>query len=228
MLESSVFWDVANSILLLVEVSMLFFVLDEFGNRKKNAKKIYVSIIIMYAIIHIMRVYDTHIEYHSIVSLLLYIVFYKIDYEINWSKAFIVPATYVMLGTAFDLVGVTIVKLFNNIDNIDVILSHGVYRLEGIMISKLLLVILFILIKYFKTSNTIRKKDFIYIGMPILVNIFSMFYMLKYEMLLNQEYSVSTNMPILMSLLLCLSSISLVLVVFKIAQNNKIEIENAL
>lgn len=222
MLNNSVFWNITNTVLLLIEIIMFFLILDEFGTRKKDLKLIVVYILSMLIIVSIIKICP-HIEYNAILFWILCIVFCKINYSVTWANNIIISSIFIMIGTVSDLLGISIVKTFNHLDNISAILEYNEYRLEGIIISKLLLVTGIAFIKYYKMHDSMNKRDFVFIGLPIIVNILSILQIFKYEMILNDASDISRNQAVIMSLFLCLSSVSLVFVVLEIANNNKLK-----
>ena len=108
------------------------------------------------------------------------------------------------------------------------LLENNLYRLELIIISKSMLLLVIPIIKSIKFTIEISKKEYIYLIIPILANIVSIATILSFvfeEPFLNSAKAI---IIFVVSLILLLSNVSLVLIVSKIIKANDIRAENEL
>ena len=115
--------------------------------------------------------------------------------------------------------------MLNNLDSIQSILTGNIYRIQAIFISKILLFMELILLKYFKLSLEFKFKDVVLIGLPILSNIVSLLLVFGYNF--NQNIDSKSNLIVLAFtvLLMIASSIMLLIVISKIVKDDKLKLE---
>ncbi len=78
-----------------------------------------------------------------------------------------------MLIISFDALGSTIVIALNKVANLNILLQQNVFRLELIILTKSLLLMVVPVVKGIKLYTKIDNKGYLYISIPILANILS-------------------------------------------------------
>ncbi|HBG2271622.1 TPA: GHKL domain-containing protein, partial [Clostridioides difficile] len=109
--------------------------------------------------------------------------------------------------------------------NINITQHENLFRIQAIIMSKVFLFIGFILFKYFKLSLDFKPKDMILIGIPILSNIVSLLLIFEYNLRVNTITTENLFIFIFAILLILSSSIILLIVIGKIVQDDKLNLE---
>lgn len=130
-----------------------------------------------------------------------------------------------MMLIGIEALSISSIVYINGI-SVDMLLEPNIYRLEAIILAKSFLFIGILMVKYFKLSGQISKNDFIYIGIPICTNILSLLIIFE-QGISNLDKKLSSNANLIfISFLILLSSISLLIIIYKIITSNKLKIEN--
>ncbi|TQW82725.1 ATP-binding protein, partial [Clostridioides difficile] len=118
-----------------------------------------------------------------------------------------------------------LVVFINKLNNINITQHENLFRIQAIIMSKVFLFIGFILFKYFKLSLDFKPKDMILIGIPILSNIVSLLLIFEYNLRVNTITTENLFIFIFAILLILSSSIILLIVIGKIVQDDKLNLE---
>ncbi|MEG1312068.1 MAG: GHKL domain-containing protein [Romboutsia sp.] len=218
-------WDIIDTTTAYIDWIIFFAVLGIVGT-KKVSKRIYlfrmVLITLLMGFINISGIFPNA---KIILCIITGIVFYKLSYKDNIYKCITINLLFwlgLMITEAISMGGVVVA---NDLESIQPLLNGSIFRVEAIFISKLLLLIELILFKYFRLSLEFKFKDMILIGMPILSNIASLLLVFEYNF--NEKIYSERNIVALVTiiLLMVISSITLLIVIAKIVQDEKIKLE---
>lgn len=227
MLENNIFWSTLDLLVLLLEWIVLYILLGEISEQKTSRKIRHTGFYFVMLVAISIKVLNILPNYRVIISIILTIGFYKINYKINLFKAIIVPLAFWMMLIVIEALSMSVVLFINDISEISILLEYNIYRLEAVLTSKILLLIGMVFFKYIKLYGEIGKKDFLYVGLPICTNIFSILVIFSYG--IKNSNSMSSNMMLMMIFfLLLLSSMSILAIVGKVMKNNKLQLENKL
>ncbi|EOU1921673.1 ATP-binding protein, partial [Clostridium perfringens] len=118
-----------------------------------------------------------------------------------------------------------IVKI-NSLVNVSELLGKNIYRMETMILSKVILISLIMVVRCLKFRVDIGKGDFIYILTPIATNIIIILVIFGYAFKGGREGFGDNVSIFFVSILLLLSNMSLMFIVSKIIKNNKLKLEN--
>ena len=225
MLNSIIFWKLLDIFTLIIEWISLYILINDLSVKKGSTNQGLLSFLLIIGISFAMNLFGIFPNLRVFVSIGLSIIYFKFNYEVNISKSLIIPLVYWMILIGIEALSISSIVYVNNI-NINDLLSPNIYRLEAIILAKSFLLIGILIVKYFKLSSQINKNDFIYIGVPICTNILSLLIIFEQGISkLDIELIDNFNL-IFISFLILLSSISLLIIIYKIIKNNKLKMEN--
>ena len=225
MLNSVIFWKLLDIFILIIEWISLYILINDLSIKKVSKNQSFFSFLLILGIAFAMNLLGIFPNVRVFISIMLSILYVKLNYEVNLSKALTIPLVYWMMLIGIEALSISSIVYVNNID-VSVLLSPNLYRLETIILAKSFLFIGILMVKYFKLSSQISKNDFIYIGIPICTNILSLLIIFK-QGISNLDIELIDNFNlILISFLILLSSISLLIIIYKIIISNKFKIEN--
>lgn len=225
MLNSIVFWKLLDIFALIIEWISLYILINDLSMKKVSKNQSLLSFSLVLAVAFAMNLLGIFPNLRVFISIGLSIVYFKLNYEVNLSKSLIIPLVYWMMLIGIEALSISSIVYVNNI-NINDLLSPNIYRLEAIILAKSFLLIGILIVKYFKLSSQISKNDFIYIGVPICTNILSLLIIFEQGISkLDIELIDNFNL-IFISFLILLSSISLLIIIYKIIKSNKLKMEN--
>ncbi|HSQ87260.1 ATP-binding protein [Romboutsia sp.] len=225
MLNNVIFWKLIDLLTLLSEWIPLYILLNSLSYKKTSNKARHISFLVMIFVSFTINILGLYPNIKMPLCMVMSIIFYRCNYNVNLCKNLIIPLGYFMILIGMELLSINIVTTINSI-NIKLVSNYNLYRLECLVLSKPFLLIGVLFLKYHELYEGIYRKDALYIGIPICTNILSLLVIFDYELRESNQYSVDIPVIILVSFLLLLSSISLLIIVYKILRNNKLLLEH--
>lgn len=220
------FWDVLESLAILVEWISFFVVADNFSSKKDNKNYIYISFIGILVISLLLKALSINPNERIIIGFFIGLAFYKMYFKVNNIKCIIISLIFWLFMISVEALAISLVVKFNRIKNMNDILNPTFYRAETILLSKVILIFLIVLLKCLKLHIDIGKGEFIYILTPIITNIIMILIIFGYAFSGNQKEVDNTVSIFLLSILLLASNLSIMFIVGKIIKNNKLKLEN--
>ncbi|MGL5327976.1 MAG: ATP-binding protein [Peptostreptococcaceae bacterium] len=218
-------WDLINIITMYIDWMILFSVCNILGNKVISNKIYWMRVISIIIPIGFLNISDISPNIRIILCMIIGIIFYKSSYNDSIYKCIMINLLFWLGLMIIEVLSTGIVVMINDLDNIQPILYGNRYRIQAVFISKILLFIELILLKYFKLSLEFKLKDVIMIGLPILSNIASLLLIFEYNF--SQNIASKTNIIILglTVILMISSSIILLIVIAKVIQDDKLKLE---
>ncbi|WP_024620449.1 sensor histidine kinase [Metaclostridioides mangenotii] len=228
MINSALFWKVLDPGLILIELMILYFVINIISVKKTGRiyTKIQFSIIVV--ICMIMSIVNILPDIRVLIAIVFSSIFYKRNYNVEIIKCVIIVLVYWLLAISLDTVSIVAVMHLNSLSNLKSVIDSGLYRLEAIILSKSLLFLASYLCKYFKIYGNLTIKDFFYIGIPIITNIFSLFIIFGNGFGDYKTVNMNNYLMFFLAILLLVSNVSLVVITLKIINDNKLILEHQL
>lgn len=226
MLETTLFWNFITILSTIVEWVVLKILLDEVSKLNTRKFQVNMGIILASTIILILTVVRFNINYKLFICILLTYTLYIKNYEVDKWKCLFISLLYWLLLIGFDSLALSIVGFINHIQDISKLLDNNFFRLELIIISKSLLILLIPLIKIIKLDISIPKKDYIYLNIPILTNIISIIVIFGYILNDKSIESKENIAMLIISLVILFSNISLVIIIRRIINDTQIKAEH--
>ena len=218
-------WNIINTITAYIDWIIFFSVININGIKKISTKKYLLRVSIILFGMGLINISNMFPNTKIILCIITGILFSKFSYENSIAKSIIINLLF-WLGLMFiEVISTGVVVMLNNLDSIQPILTGNIYRIQAIFISKILLFMELILLKYFKLSVEFKFKDVVLIGLPILSNIVSLLLVFGYNF--NQNIDSKSNLIVLAFtvLLMIASSIMLLIVISKIVKDDKLKLE---
>lgn len=226
MLETDLFWSLITILSTIIEWIVLRFLLDEISKLKKSKIQLNMSLAISGIVVLILTVIEFNINIKLFICIIITYLIYSYNYEVDNWKCLFISLLYWLLLIGFDSIGLSIVGFINGIQDMSKLLDNNFFRLEFIIISKSLLILLIPVIKVVKLEMPVEKKDYIYLNIPIFANIISIIVIFGY-IFDDKDINYIENIIILMvSVVLLFSNISLVSIIGRIIKDNKIRAEH--
>ncbi|WP_237672606.1 hypothetical protein [Clostridioides difficile] len=219
------FWNIINLVSGTIDWIIFFLVIHLVGKRKiSNIRYIFTTIIIIIfmAYINVVKVFP---NIKILLCMVKGISFYITSYEDKIYKSIIVSLLFWLGLMVAEGSAVGLVVFINKLNNINITQHENLFRIQAIIMSKVFLFIGFILFKYFKLSLDFKPKDMILIGIPILSNIVSLLLIFEYNLRVNTITTENLFIFIFAILLILSSSIILLIVIGKIVQDDKLNLE---
>ncbi|MBZ1303121.1 GHKL domain-containing protein [Clostridioides difficile] len=219
------FWNIINLVSGTIDWIIFFLVIHLVGKRKiSNIRYIFTTIIIIIfmAYINVVKVFP---NIKILLCMVIGISFYITSYEDKIYKSIIVSLLFWLGLMVAEGSAVGLVVFINKLNNINITQHENLFRIQAIIMSKVFLFIGFILFNYFKLSLDFKPKDMILIGIPILSNIVSLLLIFEYNLRVNTITTENLFIFIFAILLILSSSIILLIVIGKIVQDDKLNLE---
>ena len=218
-------WNIIDTITAYIDWIIFFSIININGTKKISNIRYLLRVSIILFGMGLINISNMFPNTKIVLCIVTGILFCKFSYENSIAKSIIMNLLF-WLGLMFiEVISTGIVVMLNNLDSIQSILTGNIYRIQAIFISKILLFMELILLKYFKLSLEFKFKDVVLIGLPILSNIVSLLLVFGYNF--NQNIHSKSNLIVLAFtvLLMIASSIMLLIVIGKIVQDDKLKLE---
>lgn len=218
-------WNIIDTITAYIDWIIFFSIMNLNGTKKISNIRYLLSVSIILFGMGLINISNMFPNTKIVLCIVTGILFCKFSYENSIAKSIIMNLLF-WLGLMFiEVISTGVVVMLNNLDSIQSILTGNIYRIQAIFISKILLFMELILLKYFKLSLEFKFKDVVLIGLPILSNIVSLLLVFGYNF--NQNIHSKSNLIVLAFtvLLMIASSIMLLIVIGKIVQDDKLKLE---
>lgn len=218
-------WNIIDTITAYIDWIIFFSIININGTKKISNIRYLLSVSIILFGMGLINISNMFPNTKIVLCIVTGILFCKFSYENSIAKSIIMNLLF-WLGLMFiEVISTGVVVMLNNLDSIQSILTGSIYRIQAIFISKILLFMELILLKYFKLSLEFKFKDVVLIGLPILSNIVSLLLVFGYNF--NQNIHSKSNLIVLAFtvLLMIASSIMLLIVIGKIVKDDKLKLE---
>jgi hypothetical protein len=229
MLESSTYWSILIVLTTFMEWAVLNFIFNNISTVRRSKKIVYLCLIAFVSIVVFMTLNNYMVNFKIFMCIILSFILYKFNYDTSIFQGILISTIFWTILTVNDLVVCSILVLLHSLDNINLLLADNLYRLELVIITKSILLLVIPIIKSIKCTLKINKKEYLFVTIPILANVMSLVAMVFF--LFDKSIIVTTNIGmaiLVVSLFLLFSNISFVLIVSKIVKESELRYENKL
>ena len=228
MLDSIVVWRFIDLSVVALELFVFRFIINEKNLIKTNNWYRHMTFTFIVILSIGMNIFEVLPNSRVVVELVLCLIYYKKNYRVGSIKCLVITLIFWLLVISLDSICMLLVLYVNSINDLNIVIKPGLYRLEVVIISKTLLIMVALFSRYFKLLIEISTKDFLYITIPIVTNIFSL--LIVFGSRFNDLGSgiIQNFLLFLISILILVSNISLVFIISKIIKDNKSIAENEL
>ena len=170
------FWNTLNILSSFVEWYIFDFVLRKTSNIKRARLIKNISFALLILIIVTFNFINMDSNLKLLLAMIMGFLFADFNYEVRWLKGIIVTLVYWMIFLGIDIISTSIVATMNSIYDLELLLTKSIFRLELIVISKLLLITLIPVFSKFELKEiqlNLKKRELLYMGIPIITNISS-------------------------------------------------------
>lgn len=215
-------WDTINAITSYIDWIIFFTLLNIIGIKKISNRRYFFRVALITIIIIVINIFNIFPNMNTMIYMIIATLFYKLTYTENIYKCTIINFMFWLALIIIEYISINIVVMYNNLDGIHMIINDPILRIKSILLSKILLLTCFTILKYFRLSLEFKQKDLAFIGIPILSNI--VIILLVFEHTSNRNIS---KMVLIIVLMILSRKISLI-TISKILQCDKIKLENEL
>ncbi|MGL5312196.1 MAG: ATP-binding protein [Peptostreptococcaceae bacterium] len=231
MLESELFWSIVNKGIFFIEWALIYLLFKSIS-KLKTSKFIGFSTVLGATLIGI--IFDAigvHPNIKVLTLIIITLILYKINFEVSIQKCCLVVIIFWTISIGIEAITMSIIMYISGINNADIFLNNGVYRLASMIITKGMLIVLVLVVKNIELSKNniptyVKTSDLIHISLPIFTNIISLLIIFGYKMQTNTDVYKDNKNILLLTVLVFISNIFIILLVGKIIRENKLSLEN--
>ena len=161
------FWNIINIITGTIDWIIFFLLIHLVGKRKISNKTNLLMIFFILLFMCFINISDLFANIKIVICMILGTLYYKLSCKDKIHKCILITLMFWLGIMITEAISVSLVASLNNLNNIQIIIDNSIYRLEAVIISKVLLFLEIIIFKYFKLSLEFKPKDMILIGIPI-------------------------------------------------------------
>ena len=218
-------WDVINLITSYIDWTVFFVVISTVGLRKIHDIKNIIRIFLILLFMSYINLSDVFANTKIVICMILGTLYYKSSYKDKIHKCVLINLIFWLGIMIIEALSISIIVMLHNLDSIQALLVGNTYKLEAVIISKVILLIGLIGFKYFRLSLEFKPKDMILIGIPIGANILSLLIIFGYNIKNSIYDRLNILSLILVTFFLVSSSIILIIIIGKIIRDDKIKLE---
>lgn len=221
-----IFWQILTILSISVDWFVLKVVFDNISSKKTKGFTIYLELVSIIFIIFFFSKINLSYNIKLLIGIILSFLFIVLNYDISKLKGFLINILYWLILIGIDAIGVSFVTVLNSLNKMDILLQNNVVRLELILFTKIILLMIIPIIEIKKIKVHIKTKDSLYLIMPILTNIISIVSIFWFVFRENYIDFKESILILLISVIFIISNLSLILIIIKIIKNDKINMEN--
>lgn len=226
MLINILFWRILEFISSSIEWIVFKVILDQFNEQKRSKLTINLFISLNILIIFTLNKMNVHPTYKLIVGIIIGFVFYFYNYKVKLIEGMIINLVYWMILIIRDIVSMNIILIINSKATMPQLLNHSNFRLEFIFISETLLLLIIPMVKKIKHNIKLKKKQYMYICIPIIANILSGVTIFSLSNRSENIDNIQKIVLLVISIVLIISNISFVKLIVDIVKSNYVDAEN--
>lgn len=226
MLMNNITWDLMEIVSILIEWLSFYILISQFSEKKRSIKYGIFSFITIIIFSIGLKFIDVYPNERIIICFFLGLVFYKRNFKVNNIKCIMVSLIFWLFMLTVEALSISFVVKINDLSSVSELLNRNFYRLETMILSKVILISLIIIVKYLKLHVDIGKGDFLYMLTPIATNIIMILVIFGYAFSGGNENLGDDISIFFIAILILLSNMSLMFIVSKIIKNNKLKLEN--
>ncbi|RDY23367.1 ATP-binding protein [Romboutsia maritimum] len=221
MIQGNLFWEILNASVSILEYILMKLIFDDESEKKLSNKKIYFNFIISLCISISFLLFDIQHNIRLFLNIINLIIFYKLNYNEKLSKGILIVLIYIMTLMGAEVLSMSILIKVNDLPNAGLLLHNTKYRLEGMILSKSLLIVLILIYKYRNLKINISKKEILYMSIPVIANVFSISLVCNYFLKLNTGNFKESPFILLMPIILFGSNVSIIFILSKIIKDRE-------
>ncbi|MGL4911601.1 MAG: sensor histidine kinase [Romboutsia sp.] len=221
MLDSNCIWILITLTIITLELILLNKIIINTSNIRVSKLNLRITLILLISFIIYTSLHNIYTEYRVIMGISLTIIYYGYICDENIIKVIMIPLIYWMIVLGIDSFGMSIIVWINSLDSMSVLMMQNIYRLQSIILSKGILITVVVYYCRLRIDVDIRKRDIVYMLIPIISNIVSSFTIYRYVSKMKELYLLKGNELIIISCLLVVSNICLVLSIRKSILDSK-------
>ncbi len=220
--------DIFEISIVFMNFIIFFCTLDVVSIRKISNIKLLQYIGILICILVVVSVSDIFRNFRILLYIIFGIIYYNLVYDEFLVKCVIVTILFWISVMVVETASIGAIAAINNIPDINYLINQKKYVIQAIILSKVLLLIEFVLLRYFKLALEFKPKDMALIGLSISYNILSLLLVFGYNFLNRILIKLNIVFLILITMLLMLSTISLLVVIARIRRSDRLKLETEL
>lgn len=227
MLKGNLFWSFIVILLITMESYILYRFLNCISLKKRSDIFSRTSLIIL--IMSLLLIKQVHIFDNVIIimNLIIAMVYYKINYEVKTYKCIIVILIYWLILSTTEAISMAVVT-FGNGKGVNIIKYNNTYKLQAIILSKFILISIFIWFKNKRLYFDISKKQSIYIAIPLIVNMATLFLLFKVSFLIMNKSFINSYILLFSTIIVGVASIALMILIQNVIESSNAKMENLL
>lgn len=169
--------DIFKVSILFMNFIIFFCTLDVVSIRKISNIKLlqYIGILIVVSVSNIFR------NFRILLYIIFGVIYYNLVYDEVLVKCLIVTILFWISVMVVETASIGAIAALNNISDLNYIINQKRYVIQAIILSKVLLLIEFVLLRYFKLALEFKPKDMALIGLSISYNILSLLLVFGYN-----------------------------------------------
>lgn len=234
MLKTHLFWIIINILSIAIELTVLKFILGEFGELKKSKLVSSLYLLMLATILIIITIKWSNPNFNTLIAIIMTYIFYVFNYKVSKLKGLGISIFYWIIVKLFYILSYALIFILSskivitkNLEYYD-LLHTSLIKLEVVLLSKLLLLSIIPIIEAINLSSEIKKKDYIYIIISIVFNI--LFVLVVFGLVYKESYGLSNftlDMTILIvSSAILLSNIFSTNLINRVIKDNRLRLEN--
>lgn len=171
MLMDKMFWDFMENASMVIEWISFYLIISQFSPKKRKNKQEIFSFIVVITFSILLKILNVYPNERIILCFLIGLVYYKLNFKVNSIKCIMISLIFWLFLLTVEALSISFIVKINNLVSISELLGRNIYRLETMILSKVILISLIMVVRCLKFRVDIGKGDFIYILTPIATNI---------------------------------------------------------
>ncbi|EOU2032187.1 ATP-binding protein, partial [Clostridium perfringens] len=171
MLVNQIFWDFIENTSIIIEWISFYLIISQFSTKKRKNKQEIYSFIVVIIFSSLLKVLNVYPNERIVICFFIGLVYYKFNFKVNNIKSIMISLIFWLFMLTVEALSISFIVKINSLVSVSELLGKNIYRVETMILSKVILISLIMVVRCLKLRVDIGKGDFIYILTPIATNI---------------------------------------------------------
>ncbi|MDB2043783.1 ATP-binding protein, partial [Clostridium perfringens] len=150
MLMNQMFWDFMENASMIIEWISFYLIISQFSPKKRKNKQEVFSFIVVITFSILLKVLNVYPNERIILCFLIGLIYYKFNFRVNNIKCIMISLIFWLFLLTVEALSISFIVKINSLVNVSELLGKNIYRMETMILSKVILISLIIVVRCLK------------------------------------------------------------------------------
>ena len=147
MLVNQMFWDFMENASIVIEWISFYLIISQFSPRKRKNKQEFFSFIVIIIFSILLKILNVYPNERIVICFFIGLVYYKLNFKVNNIKCIMISLIFWLFLLTIEALSISFIVKINNLVNVWELLGKNIYRVETMILSKVILISLIMVVR---------------------------------------------------------------------------------